>query len=154
MDCDGYEAWQTLPGTSDAIKGAGPMPDALGSFAAFNIGEMKFPEAKIGELATKAEDWLSQKVEKVEAAIPGTPEAKATVAQEVIGYAEKHWPKAAGAQPPASRQKLRCHRGSALKSFSRTAGGERFGGKRFVASPFLTIRALTKECPPNYNLRD
>ena len=103
---NGYDTLQALPGTSDAIKGAGPMPDALGSFAAFNIGEMKFPEAKIGELATKAEDWLSQKVEKVEAAIPGTPEAKATVAQEVIGYAEKHWPKAAGAQPPAVPPKI------------------------------------------------
>ena len=89
---NGYEAWQTSPGTSDAIKGAGPMPEALGSFAAFNIGEMKFPEAKIGELATKAEDWLSQKVEKVEAAIPGKPEMKAAVAQEVVEYAKKHWP--------------------------------------------------------------
>ena len=46
---NGYEAWQTLPAASDAIKGAGPMHEALGSFAAFNLGEMKFPEAKIGE---------------------------------------------------------------------------------------------------------
>jgi carbonic anhydrase len=89
---NGYEVWQTLPAASDAIKGAGPMPEALGSFAAFNIGEMKFPEAKIGELATKAEDWLSQKVEKVEAAIPGKPETRAAVAQEVVEYAKKHWP--------------------------------------------------------------
>jgi carbonic anhydrase len=102
---NGYEAWQTLPGTSDAIKGAGPMHEALGSFAAFNIGEMKFPEAKIGELATKAEDWLSQKVGTVEAAIPGAPETKA-VAKEVIGYAEKHWPKPAGAQPPTVPPKI------------------------------------------------
>ena len=103
---NGYEAWQTLPGASDAIKGAGPMPEALGSFAAFNLGEMKFPETKIGELATKAEDWLSQKVETVEAAIPATPETKATVAQEVIGYAEKHWPKPAGSQPPPVPPKI------------------------------------------------
>jgi carbonic anhydrase len=103
---NGYEAWQTLPGTSDAIKGSGPMPEALGSFAAFNLGEMKFPEAKIGELATKAEDWLSQKVGTVEAAIPGTPETKAAVAKEVIGYAEKHWPKPAGAQPPTVPPKI------------------------------------------------
>jgi hypothetical protein len=77
------------------------MPGALGSFAAFNIGEMKFPEAKIGELATKAEDWLSQKVEKLEMAIPGTPETKAAEAQEVVEYAKKHWP-----QPPVVPPKI------------------------------------------------
>src|ERR1035437_2551130 len=58
---NGYEAWQAFARPSDAIKGAGPMAEALGSFAAFNIGEMKFPEAKIGEVVTKVEDWLSQK---------------------------------------------------------------------------------------------
>jgi carbonic anhydrase len=98
---NGYEAWQTLPDTSEAIKGAGPMTKELGSFAAFNLGEMKFPEAKIGELATKTEDWLSQKVEKLEMAIPGTPETKAAVAQEVVEYAKKHWP-----QPPVVPPKI------------------------------------------------
>jgi hypothetical protein len=62
---------------------------------------MKFPEAKIGELATKAEDWLSQKVEKVEAAIPGTPETKVAMAQKVVEYAKKHWP-----PPPTVPPKL------------------------------------------------
>jgi hypothetical protein len=90
-----------LPAASDAIKGAGPMTGELGSFAAFNIGEMKFPETKIGELATKAEDWLSQKVEKLEMAIPGTPETKAAEAQEVVEYAKKHWP-----QPPVVPPKI------------------------------------------------
>jgi len=50
---NGYEAWQTLPAAAKAIKGAGPMHEALGSFAAFNLGEMKFPETKIGELWRK-----------------------------------------------------------------------------------------------------
>jgi carbonic anhydrase len=103
---NGYEVLQALPAASDAIKDAGPMAGALGSFAAFNIGEMKFPEAKIGELATKVGDWLSQKVEKIEAAIPGTPETKAAEAQGVIEYAEKHWPKPAGAQPPTVPPKI------------------------------------------------
>jgi carbonic anhydrase len=103
---NGYEAWQTLPSPGDAIKGAGPMAEALGSFAAFNIGEMKFPEAKIGEVVAKAEDWLSQKVEKIEEAIPGAPETKAAVAKEVVEYAEKHWPNPAGAQPPALPPKI------------------------------------------------
>jgi carbonic anhydrase len=103
---NGYEVWQTLPAAADAAKGVPPPTGALGSFAAFNLGEMKFPEAKIGELATKAEDWLSQKVETVEAAITGTPETKAAVAQTVVQYAETHWPKAVGAQPPPVPPKI------------------------------------------------
>ena len=39
-------------------------------------------------------------MEKIEAAIPGKPEMKAALDQ-VVEYAEKHWPKPAGAQPPA-----------------------------------------------------
>jgi carbonic anhydrase len=74
---NGYEAWQTLPSPSNAIKGTGPMAEALGSFTAFNIGEMKFPETKIGETVTKAEDWLSQKTEKLEAELKLAPSAAA-----------------------------------------------------------------------------
>ena len=50
---NGYEAWQTLPKQVDVVKGAGPMNEELGSFVAFHMGEMKFPEAKIGESAGK-----------------------------------------------------------------------------------------------------
>ncbi len=50
---NGYEAPPPLPAASDASQGARPMTAALGSFAAFNIGEMKFPEGKIGETAAK-----------------------------------------------------------------------------------------------------
>jgi carbonic anhydrase len=88
---NGYETPLTVP--VDAIKGAAPMTEELGSFAAFNMGEMKFPEAKIGELAAKAGAWMEKKVEKLEMAIPGTPEMKEAVAQQVVQYAEKHWPK-------------------------------------------------------------
>jgi len=79
---NGYEAWQTLPSPGDAIKGAGPMAEALGSFAAFNIGEMKFPEAKIGEVVAKAEDWLSQKIGQLEVK-PSQPAAPAAPAPQV-----------------------------------------------------------------------
>jgi carbonic anhydrase len=104
---NGYESWQTLQVPSAAIKkGDGQMTEELGSFAAFNLGEMKFPETKIGELATKAEDWLSQKVEKLEMAIPGTPETKAAVAQQVVDYAKKHWPKPGETQPPTVPPKI------------------------------------------------
>jgi carbonic anhydrase len=51
---NGYEVWPTLQVPSAAIKkGDGQMTEELGSFAAFNMGEMKFPETKIGELAAK-----------------------------------------------------------------------------------------------------
>ena len=79
---NGYEAWQTLPSPSDAIKGTGPMAEALGSFAAFNIGEMKFPEAKIGEVVTKAEDWLSQKAGQL-GVKPSQPAAPAASVPQV-----------------------------------------------------------------------
>jgi hypothetical protein len=79
---NGYEAWQTLPSPNDAIKGAGPIAETLGSFAAFNIGEMKFPETKIGEVVTKAEDWLSQKIGQLEVK-PSQPAAPAAPAPQV-----------------------------------------------------------------------
>jgi carbonic anhydrase len=50
---NGYEAWRTLPVASAAAKGAGPVSEALGAFAAFNMGEMKFPESRIGESGAK-----------------------------------------------------------------------------------------------------
>ncbi|MFZ0827381.1 MAG: carbonic anhydrase [Verrucomicrobiia bacterium] len=50
---NGYEAWQKLPKPVEAGKGVGPMTEELGSFAAFHMGEMKFPGTKIGESAAK-----------------------------------------------------------------------------------------------------
>src|ERR1039457_2016578 len=79
---NGYEAWQTLPSPSDAIKGAGPMAEAPGSFAAFKLGGIKFPETKIGEVVTKAEDWLSQKAGQL-GVKPYQPAAPAAPAPQV-----------------------------------------------------------------------
>ena len=50
---NGYEAPRPLPAASDGSKDSGPMAGALGSFVAFNMGEMKFPDGKIGETAAK-----------------------------------------------------------------------------------------------------
>ena len=104
---NGYEAGQAVPGQTEATKASSPISGALGSLGNFNIGEMKFPEGKIGELATKAGEWLSQKVEKIEEALPGTPETKAAVAQKVVEYAEKHWPNPSGEKPPKIPPPLR-----------------------------------------------
>ena len=52
--------------------------DALKNLAEFKIGEMKFPEAKIGELASQAENWVSQHLQgmdKPPAQVPAPPPA-------------------------------------------------------------------------------
>jgi len=90
---NGYETWQKAPPTEGGVMASGPIGGAPGSLGAFNIGEMKFPEGKIGEQATKTGDWLPHKAEKIETAPPGIPETKADVTKQVGDYAEKHWPK-------------------------------------------------------------
>jgi len=104
---NGYEASQAAPDQAPATKAAGPISSALGSLTGFDIGEMKFPEGKIGELAAQAQDWLEQKAEKIEEALPGTPETKAAVAQKIVEYAEKHWPNPSGEKPPKIPPPLR-----------------------------------------------
>ena len=64
---NGYETWQKAPPAEGGVMASGPIGGTPGSLGAFNIGEMKFPEGKIGELATKTGDWLSHKAEKIEA---------------------------------------------------------------------------------------
>ena len=90
---NGYETWQKAPATGAAAMNTDPIGGAHGSQGAFNIGEMKFPEGKIGEQATKTGDWMPHKAEKIETAPPGIPETKADVTKQVGDYAEKHWPK-------------------------------------------------------------
>jgi len=52
--------------------------DAMKSFAAFKIGEMKFPDTKIGELASDAKNWLAQEVHQI-----GTKPAEAPKQESV-----------------------------------------------------------------------
>jgi len=94
--------YQTFAGVSEkwneVVKSAGQTVEALKALGDFQIGEMKFPETKIGETVTKAEDWLSKKIEQLEmksaAANPSsTPPTTASVATKVVGMVEKHWPK-------------------------------------------------------------
>jgi hypothetical protein len=75
--------------------------DALKSLTDFEIGGTKFPETKIGETVTQAEDWLSGKVHQPESKPPpaaGTPAAKAPVPPRIP-------------LPPPLRPKLRFHKG-------------------------------------------
>jgi carbonic anhydrase len=64
---NGYETLGTLGARwNEVVKSAGQTIDALRPLTDFNIGEMKFPETKIGEIVTKTEDWLKQKVQQME----------------------------------------------------------------------------------------
>jgi carbonic anhydrase len=78
---NGYQALDTLASRADETTiSAGHPLDALKSLADFQIGEMKFPETKIGETAVQAEDWLGEKIRGLEERAPSsTPAAKPVV---------------------------------------------------------------------------
>ena len=62
---NGYDVLQTFSSKwQDVVKSTGQTIDAVRSLSDFKIGEMKFPETKIGEIVTRGEDWLSQQVHK------------------------------------------------------------------------------------------
>jgi carbonic anhydrase len=109
---NGYQTLE-MPG-SQLREPAGPIGQAMQSLGNFNIGEMKFPEAKIGEFATKAKDWLSQEAGKLKT---GTAEAMGHVApvaesvQQIAGqvaqFATKNWPRPpVSAKPPPVPPKI------------------------------------------------
>lgn len=63
---NGYQALGTASSfQTEAVMLGNEAMGALKSLPAFAIGEMKFPETKIGELATDAKNWLSQEVGKI-----------------------------------------------------------------------------------------
>jgi carbonic anhydrase len=83
---------------------AGPM-ESLGGFKDFAMGEMKFPESKIGEAAVPSGEVLRQAVAKSGAEIgqqiaPALESAQ-SVAAQVQQLAEQNWP-----QPPPIRVPL------------------------------------------------
>jgi carbonic anhydrase len=57
---NGYQNWETLGSPpTDAVKPPGQVLDGFKTMADFKMGEMKFPETKIGETVTKGHDQLS-----------------------------------------------------------------------------------------------
>lgn len=99
---NGYSTWsQTKPAES-----AFPKLTMLGSLPNFEIGEMKFPETKIGELATKLEATRIEKIQSEPIAQP-----METVAEQIAKVAEKNWPKSAAPPkiplPPRIRPQLK-----------------------------------------------
>ncbi|NOS72298.1 MAG: hypothetical protein HOP33_20535 [Verrucomicrobia bacterium] len=103
---DGYQKFATMSDKwNDVVRSAGETVDKLKSLSDFNIGEMKFPETKIGETVVKAEDWLSNTLEGMqihqqeqspsnEPPKPKPIQARiVNAAGEILEIAEKHWPK-------------------------------------------------------------
>ena len=105
---NGYDTFQSqVPSgvranTAPTLAG-GPM-ESLGAFKDFAMGEMKFPDVKIGEAAARIENAVSQEAGKLGAQIGQqiTPVATTVqnVAEQVTQFAEKNWPK-----PPPIRMK-------------------------------------------------
>jgi len=64
---NGYENWGAVAGQwNEAVKSAEHAVDMLKSLPDFKIGDLKFPEAKIGEAITKGGNWLEKKMEQLE----------------------------------------------------------------------------------------
>jgi carbonic anhydrase len=63
---NGYQSFETMSSRwNEVVKSAGQTVDAMRPLTDFNIGEMKFPETKIGEVVTKTEEWLAEKVREL-----------------------------------------------------------------------------------------
>src|ERR1051325_5526339 len=112
---NGYQTFGTTGEKwTEVVRSAGQTVDKLKELSDFKIGEMKFPETKIGETVTKAEDWLSQKIGSLQmkaAEAPPTETAQptaASIAEGIVEMAEKHWQKPGGTpqRPPHPPPKI------------------------------------------------
>lgn len=92
---NGYEILVTVASRwNEAVRSAGQTIDALKSIADFQIGEIKFPETKIGEGVTTAAEWLAEKVKQMEIK-PQAPQPEQaptpSLAHKVITLLETPW---------------------------------------------------------------
>jgi carbonic anhydrase len=100
---NGYDALQTQA-ASGLPAMPGPKPtDALGAIGAFKdfaMGEMKFPEMKIGEMAARLGAEASQERAKLGGTVAQNIQAAAQSAQEIIGEASQYVLKKSPPPPP------------------------------------------------------
>jgi carbonic anhydrase len=85
---DGYRALQSVAAPSPAGLTSVSGLDALKQLVPFDLGEMKFPEGRIGELATKAEGVASQ-VEQIADQAARLPGEAGAFAEKVGQLASK-----------------------------------------------------------------
>jgi carbonic anhydrase len=75
---NGYQVMETTSGRlAEGAKSAEHTLDSLKSLTDFKIGDMKFPDTKIGEAIAKAEDWVEQKVQAAAVKVPPSVTAAA-----------------------------------------------------------------------------
>jgi carbonic anhydrase len=98
---NGYQTLEAMgPRLEEMMKSPGHSVDALKSIGDFAMGEMRFPEGKIGETVTQTEDWLSGKVQPPAAQPPpSVPGAKPATPPRIP-------------LPPPIRPKLRLYKKS------------------------------------------
>ncbi|MDB6020128.1 MAG: Carbonic anhydrase [Pedosphaera sp.] len=82
---NGYQTLETAVAPPAQLTGALAEQgmDALKSLAEFKIGEMKFPDTKIGELATQGKNWLAHEIQELESKPPEPPAAPPPVAPKI-----------------------------------------------------------------------
>ena len=103
---NGYQTLATMSSRWEEVtRSAGQTVDALKSLTNFNIGEMKFPETKIGETVTQAEDWLAQKIHKLEPK-PESTAAAGSFSQKVQKLGAELVEKAPVQRPPTTPPKI------------------------------------------------
>jgi hypothetical protein len=98
--------------------------DTLKSLTDVEIGGIRFPDTKIGDTVTKAEDWLSGKLREIESKLPpAAPEAqpatppKIPVVRATVASWRRDQERAKSAAPPRMplpqplRPKLRFQKG-------------------------------------------
>jgi carbonic anhydrase len=74
---NGYQILDLMGAGPGVAPPVGQPTDTLGSLGDFKIGEMKFPDAKIGETVPNTNDWLSGKIQPPPAQLPPSlPESK------------------------------------------------------------------------------
>ena len=98
---NGYQMLETMGSRlEEMVKSAGHTVDAMKPIGDFAMGEMKFPEAKIGETVTRTEDWLSGKVQPAaRQTLPQVPAAKPAIPPRIP-------------LPPPVRPRLRFYKGA------------------------------------------
>ena len=87
---NGYENWGAVTSQwNDAVKSTEHTVDMMKSLPEFKIGDLKFPEAKIGEAVARGADWVEKKIGHLEIKSASTAPAvaPAPVAPPIIPVA-------------------------------------------------------------------
>jgi hypothetical protein len=81
---NGYETSALSVQMQGKANSGGHMLDTQNSLSNFNIGEMKFPDGKIGEQIARGKNWLEENAAQMEVdAVKKDPDPKADVPPKI-----------------------------------------------------------------------